>query len=260
MPSVFHERATDLAVHAQILSTTLYAKAENNLVRDALFIICHDAVCTHRAIGTLVDFGWSGPGAAVLRALLDLVISTAAIVNSSDPKMAAFRYMYSGFRRHSRDPSFSAQQRKAMFSQIRHRISLLPNELKSRALAVVKERDRPYWFSEEFRSPTEILEKHGSPGMVWAYLQLSAAAHGTMMGLRLFRDDPDRIDVNPIPPGPKSYSLDLSSSRFLISVVDLRNLYEHLGMDSAIKAFNNDLRAAALGSSSPLPIQISLSN
>ena len=176
MPSKFHDPVIRLSVKLQERSTAKYDRAPNDLVRDALFVLTHDALCVHRAIGSVVDGGWSGPGAALLRALIDLNVSTLAIVNSGNPGMAAFRYMYSGFRRHARDPSFTAEQRKSIFSQIRKRIGMLPPELKAEALSVVRERDRAYWFSEEFQSPTAVLDQFGAPGMKWAYLQVSAAA------------------------------------------------------------------------------------
>ena len=235
-----------LAVAVQGRSQSKFAQAPNDLVRDALFALTHDAVCVHRAIGTLVDAGWSGPGAALLRALIDLNVSTLAVVNSVNPRMAAFRYLYSGLRRHSRDQSFSSTQRKLIFAQIRKRIHMLPAELRGEALSVIRERDRPYWFSEEFKSPTDVLDRFGAPGMVWAYLQVSAAAHGSMIGLRSFRDDPDRIDINPQPFGPKALALDISSCRFLTSLLELRDAYERLGMAAQIRATVEPIREAGL--------------
>ena len=246
MPSKFHEPAIELAVSLQERSRAKYEQAPNDLVRDALFVLTHDAVCVHRAIGRLVDAGWSGPGAALLRALIDLNVSTLAIVNSANPRMAAFRYMYSGFRRHSRDQSLTSQQRKTIFGQIRQRMRMLPRKFKAEAMAVVRERDRAYWFSEEFQSPTDVLERFGAPGVKWAYLQVSAAAHGSMMGLRLFRDEPDRIDINPYPVGAKALSLDISSCRFLTSLLELRDAYEQLGMAAEITALVKEIRKAGL--------------
>jgi hypothetical protein len=173
-------------------------------------------------------------------------VSTLAIVNSVSPRMAAFRYMYSGFRRLSRDQDVSSRQRKVIFDQIRKRIEQLPAELKGDAMAVVRERDRRYWFSEEFVSPTAVLEEYGAKDMAWAYLQVSAAAHGSMMGLRLFRDEPDRIDINPYPRGRKAMSLDLASCRFLLSMLELRDAYERLGWSHQIRALIEPLRAAGL--------------
>jgi hypothetical protein len=99
MPSIFHKAALDLAVRAQDLSVKKYGSAENDILRDAFYVLLHDSVCVHRAIGCLVDEGWSGPGAALLRTLTDMSISAVALENSSEPRMAAFRYLYAGFRR-----------------------------------------------------------------------------------------------------------------------------------------------------------------
>lgn len=67
-----------------------------------------------------------------------------------------------------------------------------------------------------------------------------------MMGLRLFRDHPDRIDINPYPVGPKALALDFSSCRFATSLLELRDAYEHLDMAAEIAAVVEPIREAGL--------------
>lgn len=67
MPSIFHKPIIELAVELQGRSKLKFDDQPNDLVRDALFVLCHDAVTVHRACGALVDAGWPAPGAALLR-------------------------------------------------------------------------------------------------------------------------------------------------------------------------------------------------
>lgn len=241
----FHNEAVALAVKAAHESAKKYEGAPNDLVRDACHVISHDAVCVHRAIGALADAGWSGPAAALLRTLLDLNISALAIVKSARPKMAAFRYFYSGFRRYARDVAFPKPARDQMRSQARNRISSLPKSLRPEALDVLREKDRPYWFAPEWHKPTDIIKQFGGDELNWLYAQSSAAAHGTFFGMRLFRDEPDRIDINPRTYGPKAMSLDHASCRFLVEIVHIRDTVEQLGLARDIEDFRS--RFAAIG-------------
>ncbi len=234
MPSIFHEQAIDIAVNAQRCSAEKYKNAPNDLVRDALFILTHDAVCVHRAVSTLVDAGWSAPAAALFRTLIDMSVSAIALTNSANPRMAAFRYLYSGLRRHSRDQGLPADARRRMFQQIRQRLSQLPPDLHDDAIAVVKDRDRPYWFAPEWSTPAAVIEAFGRDDLRWTYMQASAAAHGTIIGMRLFSDDPDRIDINPRPLGPRGFSLDLASCRWLVEIVRIRDTFEGLDLSTEI--------------------------
>lgn len=237
MPSIFHLPGIELAVELQKRSKEKFDAAPNDLVRDALFVLTHDGTCVHQAVGCLADAGWPGPGAALLRTLMDINISGLAIANSALPPMAAFRYFYSGFRRYARDQSFSAPVRRHMFHQIRQRIGRLPADLHAQALQVIKEKDRPYWYGEEFPSPSALIERFGRPDSRWLYAQLSGAAHGSFMSLRLFREHPDRIDINAESPGLKALSVDLISCQLLAELLYLRDAVEELGMARTITEF-----------------------
>lgn len=244
MKSIFHNPAVELAVQAQETSTEKFEGEDNDLLRDAFFVLSHDSIRVHRAIGCLVEEGWSGPGAALLRTLMDISVSAIALAKSAHPRVAAFRYLYSGFRRHARDQLFSREERRRMFNQLRQRLRQLPDSLRGDALTVVKDKDRPYWFAPEWSSPSVLLDLFGREDLKWTYMQTSAAAHGTFMGLRLFRDEPDKIDVNPDKPGPRALSLDLASSRWLVEIVRIRDAVEGLGLLREIDRFVDSIHKA----------------
>jgi hypothetical protein len=244
VPTIFHEPAIQLVVDVHAASLAKHAKAPNDLVRDAFFVLSHDSVRVHRAVGHLVDSGWSAPGAALLRTLVDISISAIAVSRSAQPKLAAFKYLYSGLRRHSRDQKFTSAQRRGMFAEIRRRLDQLPDPLRAEALVVAQQKDRPYWFAPEWSSPSMIIDQHGDPDMKWVYMQLSAAAHGSYLGMRLFRDNPDEISINADPIGPRALTVDLTSARWLIEIARIRADVEGLDFEDRITDLAAQIGAA----------------
>jgi hypothetical protein len=239
-----HESAIELAVEASRRSAIRYGSAPNDIVRDATFVILHDAVIVHRAVATLAEAGWPGVAAGLLRTLLDLTTSFLAILNSRNPSVAAFTYFYASFRALGRDPAHPPHQRRAARDTMRKRIQSLSVEDRPLALAVLKAKDRAYWFSEEWRSPAQIVNDFGGPLMADLYSRLSSAAHGGFFGTRLFRDDPDAISINPqLPPGEKAAGIVLISSRLLVDLVGLRDCEEGLGLKAECAALRHELEA-----------------
>ena len=239
------EQAIKLAVEASSVSADKYEGARNDIVRDSLFTLSQDAVITHRAVGTLADAGWSGSSPVLLRTLMDLQVSAAVILNSQNPKLAAFRYFYASYRRLGRDDqSFDREFRASARETIRRRIRQLPEPQRKAALTFLKEKDRAYWFGEEWSSPSKVLEQF-APDLVDPYLRFSAAVHGSFIGSRLFREDPDGRSVNPEPPGLKAMEARLTSSRFLVDLTAMRSRAEELGLEQEVDALRNLLSKAA---------------
>jgi hypothetical protein len=241
-----HERAILLAVESSERSAARYADASNDVSRDAMYAISLDAVVVHRCLPSPVLSGWGGPSAALIRTLLDLLISACAVVFSENPKLAGFKYFYSGFRQLSRDDGFERSFRRAIRNQARERILALPESERPAAVAVLKARDRAYWFGEEFTSPTAVLERLATPDLVDAYRTFSAVAHGGFLGMRLFRDNPDLRTINPqLPVQAKSLSLLVTSGRLLVEVISLRNRHELLDLDDALQQYRLDMHQLA---------------
>lgn len=242
-----HVLATKMVVEAARQSAEKYDSAGNDIVRDALHAISQDATITHRAVATLVRAGWSGSAAGLLRTLFDLLIAATAITNSRNPHLMAFQYFYSGYRRMGRDDKrYDATARRRAREETRNRIRRLPAEQRQPALAFIKDRDRPYFFNPEWRSPTDVLGKIQVEDLPHVYSQLSAAAHGGFQGVRLFRDKPDERGINPqVPPGPHARSVLLISSRLLVELTSLRGAVEGLRLGPIEAALRTDIRRAA---------------
>ena len=81
--------------------------------------------------------------------------------------------------------------------------------------------------------------------MAWLYAQLSGAAHGSFMGLRLFREAPDAISINPEAPGRNALSVDLTSCRLVAELLKVRDVVEELAMAVPIDRLIDHVRLAA---------------
>lgn len=244
-----HLAATELAERCANRSATRYADAPDDIVRGALFVILQDSLITHYAVLTLVKNGYASAAAANLRTLLDLFIAAVAIVHSKDSRLMAFRYFYSSYRELSRDEGFSKQERAAARAEMRERIQLLPEVDRPAALSFVKGRNRAYFFSDEWKSPTDVLNSYASVNLSFLYRKLSSAAHGGFMGLRTFRDEPDSRNVRPqFPPGRRALGTLLFSSRILGELVTVKSTREQLGLERSAQQLQVMLREVAFPS------------
>jgi hypothetical protein len=177
--------------------------------------------------------------------MLDMYISQMAMYRSSDVQFAAFKYLYASYRTLSRDISASADDRRRGRDVLRQRIASLPEHERAAALTYLRERDRPYWFCPEWRSPSDVLERLAIP-LAFVYRQFSAAAHGGFFGLRTFRDDPDRLDINPrTPPGYRPVGAINIATRIVFEMCAIRSEYENLQCRSiclgAVTVFNAEV-------------------
>ncbi len=239
------EQAIEFAVEASTISANKFNATPNDIRRDAFFTISQDAVITHRAIGTLARSGWVGSTPVLLRTLLDLQISAAAILHSADSRLAAFKYFYSGYRLLDRsDKHFDAEFRRSARKLIRERIGQLPEADRPAALQFLKEKDRSYWFSDEWSNPSQVLSQF-APDLLVPYKRLSSAAHGGFFGMRLFREDPDQRSINAeLPAGLRSVKARLTSSRFLVDLIAIRSGAEDLELDGRAQFLREQISLA----------------
>jgi hypothetical protein len=135
-----------------------------------------------------------------------------------------------------------------MREQARGRIASLPESDRSAAIKVLKARDRPYWFGDEFASPSVLLEKLADQEFANIYRTFSAAAHGGFLGMRLLRDDPDLWSINPQRPvQSKSLSVLVTSGRLLVEVISLRSRHESLDLESVVQHYRFETHQLAAG-------------
>lgn len=200
----------------------------------ALLSLVHDAVVAHQGVGLLVFQGWSSAAAPVVRSMIDLTASALAIVHSANPRLAAFKYLHAGYRTFERDTGYSKEGRAGTRALLRARIEQLSPDDRAAAVAYVRGKNRPYWYSDEWGKPSDVLEAFGSDHMRWEYGQLSSAAHGGFLSVRTWRDRPFEMNIHArLPIGRNAAVLALRSSRAVIELVRLRAEYYGAGFRPA---------------------------
>jgi hypothetical protein len=206
-----------------------------DIVHAALTSIIHDAITAHRAVGLLVWSGWSSAAAPTVRMILDLTVSMLAVINSENPRLAAFRYFHAGYRNFERDLHYTKGTRRHTRELLRQRVAQLDPVDRPAALKYLRSKERAYWFADEWSSPSKIVDEFGSEHMRWEYQQYSAAAHGGFFALRTVRDRPFDADINArLPIGRSAAVVSLESARALIELVCLRDQWENSGFSIGI--------------------------
>lgn len=246
MPSAFHNETTTLSARLNDAAGAKYRGAPNDIRHDAMFALVLDATRVHRSIGELADRGWSSSAGPLLRTLVDMLVSGLALTHSASPSLAAFRYLYSSFRKLNRLGGFSQEARKDMRLQLRQRYDALGPQDREEAIQEFKTRDRAYWFAPEWASPSAVIDAF-VPNLKEVYFGLSGSAHGGFFGMRMYREDPDAHSIQPEPLGWQARRVELESSRFLLWLLAVRNSAENLGMSVEIDALSTKLAAIARG-------------
>lgn len=194
----------------------------------ALFALTADLFGLHRAVLSLCSEGWAFTTVCLLRTMLDLLLSAAVI--TENPQEAEYRgFKYTHFFLKSQ-PDINDLRTEAQ-KQIEESIRLLPRDHQEKArIFMFQERLRGYWYSPEFQNPRDILDKLGrllSNDVRDLYNTFSSGAHGGFIGLRLFKDDPDRIDPNPRADPQKQFAALAASIRIFLETMNMRDSFEN---------------------------------
>ncbi len=195
-----------LAVHetADAYAETIIEKSRNAsgtshpfpLSAGALYNLSQDSLILHRSVAALCTAGWAAATPHLLRAQLEILGNSAVIWNDEEPEYMAFKYQFSFLVTAYRKNTSDAGTRQNARAQLEEGIERLPEELQARARDFAfKDKLQGYWYRPEISGPTDAIEKYGRPEIKDTYRSLSSSVHGGFLGMRLFRDDPDRISA-----------------------------------------------------------------
>lgn len=162
--------------------------------------------------------------------MLEGAMSVAVIVNSDGPDVTAFKYFYAKVPDDDMDPATKVAVEREIQVNVDRHLPQMTEEDQTAARAFL---DSPaagyFWYSSTFRGPTAIIRKYLNPDMLKLYRDLSTAAHLGFQGLRFFRDEPDKLDINPrTDPRSRGFAM-ISSSRILSEATHVREHFEGLG-------------------------------
>jgi len=148
---------------------------------------------------TLCSEGWTFSAISHLRTMSELMLSAAVIV--SDPKLAeyrGFKYSHHFLKVNMNNPAFSAEQRDNLRKQIQDGVDHLSEEFREKAKQFMyTEKQSPYWYYPDFHRPTEVIDRLCPDEVSQLYTLFSSGAHGGFLGLRLLKDNPDKVHPNP---------------------------------------------------------------
>lgn len=195
----------------------------------ALYALTADLFGMHRAVFSLCEDGWAFAAVAVLRSMMDLLLSAAVITEQEpDAEYRGFKYTYFFLKAELNEAALSAADRTAVRARIEEGINLLPPEHQQRARDFMfRERLWGYWYCPEFRRPTEVLDRLSSAEVRALYDAYSGGSHGGYLGLRILKDEPNQVHPNQRP-DPRSQNLALVvSTRLLLDTMSIRDRFEN---------------------------------
>lgn len=225
-PLHFNASQYAVAVNATV-SRQLNGKHPFPLAGGALYRLGADTVAFHEAVLALCATEWVSCSAPLLRTLLDLLLSTAIIVERPDEaEMRGFRFTHYWLKAMLFEGDGEAQQSKRQ--QIEAGMARLAEPDQERAKRFIfNDRLPAYWYAPDFyRRPQEASKALLSPEFSLTYGKVSSAAHGGYFGLSIFRDQPDIVHPNQRS-DLRSQALALSMSiRIVLEQARLRDLFE----------------------------------
>lgn len=212
----------------------------------ALYALSADLFGMHRATLSLCTDGWAFAAVVVLRSMIDILMSAAVVTETElEAEYRGFKYVYFFCKAQLIDPGLSIEERSTVRRQITEGIGRLPSaQQQSAKNFMFQERHYGYWFCPEFKRPTDVLDRLSNPDIRALYDAFSGGSHGGYLGLRVLKDEPDRVHPNPRA-DPRAQHLALATStRFLIETMNLRDCFENGG---AYKRTYDDLMNRLIG-------------
>jgi hypothetical protein len=192
--------------------------------------IHYTAIWCHRGVRTLCEDGWTPLTAILNRTLMDHLVSCIAI--TAYPERAnymGFKYLAQLPMKLAMDPVMTAPERKDAREKLESFVGRLPAEDQSEAKAFIKKnKTTAYWFSPEFRRPSDVLKKALVP-LVSLYSTFSGPAHGSFSLQVFFNDHSSLHDINPREHPQWSRRAIEASSRFLLEIGHVRCVWDDLG-------------------------------
>jgi hypothetical protein len=205
----------------------------------AFYKIIAYGVTLHRAILSLCEAGWTHISAILLRTILECSANCLAIVNNEFPEYMAFKYLYHPYLQIFRDDGYPDDKREKAKIDIEQGIKNLKDEtIKRKATQYINlNKINVFWFNPEEKGVSTIINNYGDSELKFTYGALSMSAHAGHLGMFLFKNNSDDIDINPTENPRKTKGALVASCRWLLELLRIRNVYEELGFDSEYKQF-----------------------
>lgn len=222
-----------------------YLPKNNILSRGCLLKIGERSVILHNSILSLCEDGWASVAPVILRSLLECLTNSLAIV-MKDSEYMAFRFYCNEYLNQIIDDNINQSIKDIAMEQVNKQLIRLSEENQKRAKEFIQsflKRDAPkiYWYKKEYKNTEDIFSQCNGKDMYESFKILSMSTHSTFMGSSLFKDEPDKLDINPRT-DPKATKLALIfSSRVLFEIIKVRDQFEELNLSSEIQELNTKI-------------------
>jgi hypothetical protein len=227
-----HEDLVDFGSTIQSVSAK---KMENEShveanVYTAFYKIFANAITLHRSILSLCEAGWTHITAILVRTILECSANCLAIVNNELPEYMAFKFLYHPFIQIVKDTKFPEEKRGKAKIELEQGINNLKDKTIRQKATEFKNIDKldVFWFKPEENGVSSIIDKYGGGELKFLYGSLSMSTHAGHLGMFLFKDNSDDININPVENPEKTKLVLLLSCRLLLELFYIRIVYEEL--------------------------------
>jgi len=217
-----------------------------NLSRGCFYKLGERAVIFHRSILSLCEDGWASVAPVILRSMMECILYSIVIVEK-DSEYRAFLYQANEFLNDLTATSLADEAQKLNSKrEIQKALAwLCPQDLQ-RAESYVQEflkrrEPRTYWYKSIYKNTGAILNRCNKPAQTAGLFKiLSMSTHSTAVGSNIFKDEPDKVDINPRSDKRGTVMALAGSSHLLLEISDIRGRFEKLGLEAEA----NELRQA----------------
>lgn len=244
-----HQDLVNFGVMVQTESTDKFNKEHHieAAVYDSFSLLNSYAIRTHKAILCLCNEGWTDITPILLRAIMECSINLLAIANYELPEYMAFKYLSHDLLKLIRDNYYSEKLREEGRRDLRKGLNNIENPaVHQRAEESIKrEKLYTYWFQPEFKRVSEIIKKFGRQELKSelqnAYNTLSTSIHAASLGTVIFKDIPEKVNIEPCENPRRTRDAILASCKLLLDLFVIRNDYEDLKCDLVYQGIYDDL-------------------
>lgn len=176
-----------------------------------------------------------------MRSLLECSLNLSAIL-TKDSNYMAFRYYCKDFL----NDLINKKQEKRVIDSSNEQIKGLLKQLSSndynRAKEYVsnfikKKRNKAYWYNPEYANARQILPED----LYFVYNSFSCSVHSSFIGMNLFKDEADKVDINSRNDTNSIKMAIVQTSRLIYEITNMRIDYEGLDMKKKSKVMLNKI-------------------
>ncbi len=182
-----------------------------------------------QATFSLCEDGWASVTPVLIRSMLECLLNLYLILKDHNDYWA-FRFFSHGFLNDLINDSDNDVKEEA-----RREVDKLLAQLNGPDLARAKDYEKKfiergkanlYWYKPDFSNAREILPA----GLYFIYKSFSSSVHSGLMGMNLFKDEPDKVDINPRNDRNSIKKALAGASRITYEITNIRIQHESLNL------------------------------